>query len=190
MPKVVDAATRRREIHSAACALAVEAGFAGVTIRAVAARMGASTSVVTHYFPSREELVSSALDQALDRFWQGLPTAPPPTGGPMGIQAFVEHAVFSSAPELRDVWMRAVVDAPGDPVVRASLDRFDRRWDATVSTLVDALALDEAATRLLIDQLDIIVSGAVTTGVEGVPDADRRAAVSSLLAHLLARGAG
>lgn len=184
---MVDSAIRRREIDLAVCALAVEEGFAAVTIRAVAARMGASTSVVTHYFPSRDELITSALDQALDRFWEDLPSTPAPADAALGIQRFVDHAVFSSAPELRKVWMRAVVDAPGDPVVRASLVRFDRRWDATLSTLVHALTLDATATRLLIDELDIIVSGAVMTGVEGVADADRRAAVSALIAHVVGR---
>lgn len=37
-------------------------GFAGLTLRAVAAEMGASTGLVTHYFPSKRALVRHALE--------------------------------------------------------------------------------------------------------------------------------
>jgi AcrR family transcriptional regulator len=41
-------------------------GFLGLTVRAVAAELGTSTSVVTHYFASKRELTAFALD-LLDR---------------------------------------------------------------------------------------------------------------------------
>jgi AcrR family transcriptional regulator len=41
--------------------LAVQ-GFAGLTLRAVAAELGATTGVVTHYFATKEELESFALE--------------------------------------------------------------------------------------------------------------------------------
>ena len=38
-----------------------EHGFGGLTLRAVAARMGASTGLLTHYFPAKRDLVAHAL---------------------------------------------------------------------------------------------------------------------------------
>lgn len=37
-------------------------GFGGLTLRAVAAEMGATTGLVTHYFPSKRALVRHALE--------------------------------------------------------------------------------------------------------------------------------
>ncbi|KDN82743.1 TetR family transcriptional regulator [Kitasatospora cheerisanensis KCTC 2395] len=46
-------------------------GFGGLTLRAVAAELGASTGLLTHYFPHKRALVAHALDvldrQAADR---------------------------------------------------------------------------------------------------------------------------
>ncbi|WP_371499717.1 TetR/AcrR family transcriptional regulator [Kitasatospora sp. NBC_00374] len=43
-----------------------ERGFGGLTLRAVAAEMGASTGLLTHYFPNKRALLRHALD-VLDR---------------------------------------------------------------------------------------------------------------------------
>lgn len=37
-------------------------GFAGLTLRAVAAELGATTGLLTHYFPTKQALVEYALD--------------------------------------------------------------------------------------------------------------------------------
>jgi len=39
-----------------------QAGFAGLSIRAVARELDATTGIVTHYFPTKRELTSFALD--------------------------------------------------------------------------------------------------------------------------------
>ncbi len=58
MPRLVDGDQRRREIADAAFEIAREGGLEAVTFRSVAARMGAgSTTVVTHYAPTREALM-------------------------------------------------------------------------------------------------------------------------------------
>ncbi|MGF3135979.1 TetR/AcrR family transcriptional regulator [Streptomyces diastaticus] len=47
-------------------------GFGGLTLRAVAAELGATTGLVTHYFPSKRALVRHALE-VLDRRSAGRP---------------------------------------------------------------------------------------------------------------------
>jgi AcrR family transcriptional regulator len=42
-------------------------GFSGLTLRAVAAEMGASTGLLTHYFPSKHALIRTALEIAGER---------------------------------------------------------------------------------------------------------------------------
>lgn len=57
MPIYVDHEARRREIVAAAIQAIAEDGPKGLSFRAVAERMGGSTTVVSHYFPSRQALV-------------------------------------------------------------------------------------------------------------------------------------
>jgi AcrR family transcriptional regulator len=55
-------------------------GFGGLTLRAVAAQMGVSTGLLTHYFPSKLALVTHALD-LLERDTAGRPRRVPPADG-------------------------------------------------------------------------------------------------------------
>jgi AcrR family transcriptional regulator len=58
VPRVVDAGQRQRAIADAAFDIARESGLDAVTFRSLAARMGArSTTVITHYAPTREALM-------------------------------------------------------------------------------------------------------------------------------------
>lgn len=185
MPRIVDADRRREEIARAVADIAVDQGFGAVTVRAVASRLGASTSTVTHYFSHRDELVGFALRDALDRFREGLAAAVGTDVGPSAVRRFVEYAVFGEPAPSRRVWMRAVVDAPGDAVVRRELARFDRSWDETLDRLAWAISDSAGDAERLVAQLDVVISGAVIVGVEGVPDDQRHSAVASLLELVL-----
>ncbi len=59
MPRQVDAAQRKTEIGAAALRIGRTQGLDAVTFRSVAAEMGASsTTVVTHYAPTRHALIA------------------------------------------------------------------------------------------------------------------------------------
>ena len=57
MPKEVDHDERRDEILTALAGLLADGGLRGLTIRSLAARLGGSVSMVTHYFPTRHSLL-------------------------------------------------------------------------------------------------------------------------------------
>ncbi|WP_030266190.1 TetR/AcrR family transcriptional regulator [Streptomyces sp. NRRL B-24484] len=57
---------RRRDVSEAVWRVLADRGFGGLTLRAVAAEMGASTGLLTHYFPNKRALVAHALE-VLDR---------------------------------------------------------------------------------------------------------------------------
>ena len=65
MPIDVDVSQRLREIAEATLAVVEEDTARGVTIRAVAAKLGRSTTVVTNYLPSRSALLLNAVRHAL-----------------------------------------------------------------------------------------------------------------------------
>ncbi|MFJ8806427.1 TetR/AcrR family transcriptional regulator [Streptomyces sp. NPDC102490] len=57
-----DHEARRREVSAAVWQVMATRGFAGLTLRAVAAELGASTGLLTHYFPTKRALLEYALD--------------------------------------------------------------------------------------------------------------------------------
>jgi AcrR family transcriptional regulator len=57
-----DHEARRRDVSEAVWGVLAEGGFGGLTLRAVAARMGASTGLLTHYFPTKHALLAHALE--------------------------------------------------------------------------------------------------------------------------------
>ncbi|GAA3039652.1 TetR/AcrR family transcriptional regulator [Kitasatospora albolonga] len=83
-----DHAARRNDVSAAVWRVLAERGFGGLTLRAVAAELGASTGLLTHYFPNKRALLSYALE-LLDQDAQGrLPAAEPAgTAGAAGVDA-------------------------------------------------------------------------------------------------------
>lgn len=57
MPRPVDHDERRRDIARAALRLLSRKGPEGLSMRAIARELGGSLTVVTHYYPSRHELL-------------------------------------------------------------------------------------------------------------------------------------
>ena len=63
MPKVVDHDQRRRELLEATAAVIAAEGIQAATVRRIAAEVGCTTGLVTHYFAEKDELVIGALRQ-------------------------------------------------------------------------------------------------------------------------------
>lgn len=52
---------RRHDVSAAVWRVLAAHGFGGLTMRSVAAELGATTGLVTHYFPSKKDLIAHAL---------------------------------------------------------------------------------------------------------------------------------
>src|SRR5580692_1165808 len=61
-PALGDHEARRLAVSEAVWRVLAAEGFGGLRLRAVAAEMGASTGLLTHYFPSKRALLVYALD--------------------------------------------------------------------------------------------------------------------------------
>jgi AcrR family transcriptional regulator len=57
MPRIVDHEDRRKQVALAARELILDRGIDKVTVRDIAARVGFSTAVVSHYFHNKQELM-------------------------------------------------------------------------------------------------------------------------------------
>jgi AcrR family transcriptional regulator len=66
MPRHVDHDVRRAQIIEATLAVLAEQGPRGLTFRSVAERMGGSSTLVTHYFASRQALLDALAETVAD----------------------------------------------------------------------------------------------------------------------------
>jgi AcrR family transcriptional regulator len=76
MPRVVDHQARRAEVAAAVWRIVARDGVEAVTVRAVAAETGMSTSVVSHYFADKADLLRLAFHLVVERTRARALTAP------------------------------------------------------------------------------------------------------------------
>ncbi len=76
---------RREDVAAAVWRVLDQAGFAGLSMRAVARELDATTGIVTHYFPSKRELTSFALELLAER--SGARERPATTRGPADLRS-------------------------------------------------------------------------------------------------------
>ncbi|HEY1178154.1 MAG TPA: TetR/AcrR family transcriptional regulator [Phytomonospora sp.] len=74
-----DHEARRRELSEAVWRVLAAHGFGGLTMRAVAAELNATTGLLTHYFPTKRDLLAYALE-LLDTRTQARPRREPGEG--------------------------------------------------------------------------------------------------------------
>lgn len=102
VPIDVDVSQRLREIAEATLAVVAEDTAGGVTIRAVAAKLGGSTTVVTNYVPSRAALLLNAVRHTL-QLWE---QEQGELGGAQAPAPLRELTDWSTATEGHDVTVR------------------------------------------------------------------------------------
>ncbi|MET9352813.1 TetR/AcrR family transcriptional regulator [Streptomyces sp. NPDC006617] len=111
-----DHEARRRDVSAAVWQVMATRGFAGLTLRAVAAELGATTGLLTHYFPTKRALVAYALDLLEQRT-----LSRPRRGGGGGSPATLRDAlldILPLTPEATDsnrVWVSSWDAALSDP---------------------------------------------------------------------------
>jgi AcrR family transcriptional regulator len=169
VPKEVDHAVRRRELADAACRVIARNGLAGATLADVAAESGWSIGSIRHYFPTKEELVASALWRAGERVDERIRdrTAGGMTLGDLRIAAAELLPLDADRREMSLVYLAfqalaAVVPALGEAAEGAA-QRLQEPLAERIAHLVRAGELpphldagDEAARlRLLLDGLRV-----------------------------------
>lgn len=139
MPARTDHDARRRDVSAAVWRVLARDGFGGLTLRAVAAEMGASTGLLTHYFPSKQALVRHALEIAGERTAEltgygeqepGLPALRAAIGLVLPLTA--------ESAEMNRVWVSSWAGALGDDELSAAERARYKRWRAKLRPLVVA----------------------------------------------------
>ncbi|MFN8114107.1 MAG: TetR/AcrR family transcriptional regulator [Solirubrobacterales bacterium] len=125
-------------ILEAACELIAEDGIDEVRIARVAQRAGASTSLVHHYFSTREELLEQALIHSFEQAGDERFGAEVAAGGAVEtLAAAIRDSLPYPGGQEREwvlwveLWLRAVREPDLRPVAARLYDRY-RRWMADV----------------------------------------------------------
>jgi AcrR family transcriptional regulator len=116
MPARGDHEARRRDVSEAVWRVLAAHGFDGLTLRAVAAEMGATTGLLTHYFPNKKALIGHALEVAAERT-RAMDRRTPEEPGLTALRAALLH-VLPTTPEsvvLNRVWVSSWDVSLGDP---------------------------------------------------------------------------
>jgi AcrR family transcriptional regulator len=160
MPARGDHEARRRDVSEAVWRVLAAHGFGGLTLRAVAAEMGASTGLLTHYFPSKQALVLHALEVAQE---QSTSRVHRRTGG-KGLRGLRNALldVMPSTPELtavNRVWVSFWDAALADPSLGAAEAQRYERWRGMLRPHVeDAVTLGQLPSNVDVDDVVAIAA--------------------------------
>jgi len=165
MPRLVDPEARRATINAAVVDIVGESGFAAVTMRAVADRIGASTSAVTHYVESRDDLLRVAVRGEVDRRISEADEVIGARSGAEGLRALLDWALIGRSQTAHRFWLAAIVAAADQAVVATELARFNEWWSARVrGFLADTAVRDVDASA---DLIGVLVDGLIINGFYG-----------------------
>lgn len=119
-----DHEARRHDVSAAVWQVMATRGFAGLTLRAVAAELGATTGLLTHYFPTKQALVAYALDLLEERT-----LSRPRRQAGEGLAA-LRDAILDILPLTREstdsnrIWVSSWDNALADPALSADYARM------------------------------------------------------------------
>ncbi|MFK0401807.1 TetR/AcrR family transcriptional regulator [Microbacterium sp. NPDC090225] len=163
----------RRGLLDAAVAVFNESGYDGTSVAALAARLGLSKAALYHHFASKEEILETALDEALDGL-EGVLAATDAVRPGDRLAAVLEGAVGVLVAHLPSVTLLLRVRGNSE-VERRALERR-RAFDQAVTAIVRAAQEEGAvradvdasvATRLLFGMVNSLVEWYRPTGAEG-----------------------
>ena len=186
-------------ILEAACELIAEDGIDEVRIARVAQRAGASTSLVHHYFSTREELLEQALvhsfDQAGDERF-GEDVASGDGSAVEGLAAAIRESLPYPGGQEREwvlwveLWLRAVREPDLRPVAARMYDRYRRWMSEVIATGVESgeFAADADVERSA-DLAIALLDGAGIRALLGDPSMELEAA-AELIGSALATELG
>lgn len=193
MPIEVDEARRLDEIAAATIQVARERGVRSVTIRAVAARLGGSTAMVTNYVASRSALMINALRRAEEEWGGELEGVLQGLTGAERLDAAIRWMCTTERDDevLRRLLMEIASEGPGaGPAVEEVRRATSRRYRDELRGLAAEAGLPDP--ELAADVLHLLLRGYWLTTLEDPgswPD-DRGVRSALAVVDLLRKGGG
>ncbi|WP_242454074.1 TetR/AcrR family transcriptional regulator [Bailinhaonella thermotolerans] len=137
--RIVDTEERRRRVSQAVWEVMDRAGFAGLTMRAVAEAAGCTTGMVTHYFAGKREMLAFARARMHERMDARVRARD-------GLADVLEESLPLDAERRAEtrVWLNFLVAALHDPDLAPDHVDRNRAWQDRIASLIAELnpALD------------------------------------------------
>ena len=158
-----DRDARSGELIEAARYVIAREGYAGASLRKVAARAGYSTGAVTYYFANKEEMVATVAETLFDEFDGWLDDQP----SPIDIRTIFDRMIFWTTSRSGDAWLvalqllvRAATERPLATVIRKRYAQFRRRLTTLLeSGQAQGVIRDDIRADLLADQISAMSDG-------------------------------
>lgn len=139
MPAKGDHQARRADVAEAVWRVLAASGFGGLTLRAVATELGASTGLLTHYFRNKQELVRYAHEVAANRTDnRPLLTAQEPGLASLRVALVNVLPLTPDSAAMSRVWVSFWDAALGDPSLSEAQQARYVRWRARLEECVES----------------------------------------------------
>lgn len=142
---------RRGEIVDAAIRVLARTGVEGLTMRGLAAELGVSTGTITHWFPSKDDVLGAALDEAAERVGRRVDLALEGVDDPRGILLTIAEASIpedESSREEQRVWLELGARATRVPALAELHARLYEGWRRRIERAVRR-GIDDGSFRVV-----------------------------------------
>ena len=184
---------RRRLIVEAALRVIARDGVSAATHRAVAAEAGVALASTTYHFSSKDEIVTEALELAIDRSIAAVErtTAPPDPPSPAGlVDRLVElvEALCADDQAPLAAQYELLIEAGRRPGLRRLAGRWDRAYLGGLRAVVDAAGIREPgeAAEILSDLIEGALLDVVSVPRDGFVETTLRPRIARTVAGLAA----
>ncbi|MFF2813571.1 TetR/AcrR family transcriptional regulator [Streptomyces sp. NPDC058000] len=132
-----DPAARRAEIVDAAATVALAEGLECITLRRIGEDLDVRPGLISHYFPSAEELVAEAFGTAASTELDGLlPAAPPGAGPTERLARFFAHTTGEAYDAISRLWINARHLSRYRPLLRDRVAEQEAAWRGRLAALL------------------------------------------------------
>lgn len=125
----------RERLLEATVECLVELGYTGTTTTAVVKRAGVSRGAILHHFPTKQDLVSTAVEYVLEKrnaaFVQRFASSLPPRRDEGFVEALMQALWTEVDGPLFYAWLELVVASRTDPELRTRVGKIAERWTET-----------------------------------------------------------
>lgn len=166
MPVEIDIDQRLATIADATLQIVAAEGIDGVSIRAVAKRIGGSTTLVTNYLPTREALLRNAIEHALQEWTGELAQAVEGAAAPERLSAITRWACSTTGDDqvLRRLFLEILGrSGPDSEALRVLREDSRQSRDLAIDAAREAGAADAA---FVADILHLVLRGFYVSSLE------------------------
>ncbi|MFD7444761.1 TetR/AcrR family transcriptional regulator [Streptomyces sp. NPDC059909] len=130
-------AARRAEIVDAAATVALTEGLESITLRRIGEELDVRPGLISHYFPSAEDLVAEAFGSAASAELDTLLPAERPDGSPtQHLARFFAHATGAAYDDISRLWINARHLSRYRAVLRDRVAEQEAAWRGRLEGLI------------------------------------------------------